>query len=193
MERYLSHHGIKGMKWGVRRFQNPDGTLTQAGKKRYYDKEGRLTRAGNEFNRERAERLKQYKKSVRANVSLVNPQFDTELQKFKKLNAENRDFAEQEHQKWLSGTDYRGLDYYQFKNERTRRYDASESGKRYYKSRDELARMIDEAAREHPLYDKQFKQLRSYTMADIEDDFITVDFGRTAVNQIMSQIEYLED
>lgn len=31
----LTHHGIKGMKWGVRRFQNADGSLTTAGKKRY--------------------------------------------------------------------------------------------------------------------------------------------------------------
>lgn len=31
---YLSHHGIKGMKWGIRRFQNKDGSLTPAGKKR---------------------------------------------------------------------------------------------------------------------------------------------------------------
>lgn len=31
----LYHWGIKGMKWGVRRYQNQDGTLTPAGKKRY--------------------------------------------------------------------------------------------------------------------------------------------------------------
>lgn len=31
----LSHHGILGQKWGVRRYQNSDGTLTEAGKKRY--------------------------------------------------------------------------------------------------------------------------------------------------------------
>lgn len=31
----LYHWGIKGMKWGVRRYQNKDGTLTDAGKKRY--------------------------------------------------------------------------------------------------------------------------------------------------------------
>lgn len=34
MEYELTHHGIKGMKWGVRRFQNKDGSLTNAGKKR---------------------------------------------------------------------------------------------------------------------------------------------------------------
>ena len=33
-ENYLAHHGIKGQKWGVRRFQNADGTRTAAGRKR---------------------------------------------------------------------------------------------------------------------------------------------------------------
>lgn len=32
---YLEHHGIKGMRWGIRRYQNEDGSLTAEGRKRY--------------------------------------------------------------------------------------------------------------------------------------------------------------
>ena len=45
-ETELYHHGIKGMKWGIRRYQNADGSLTPAGKKRYTDKDGNLNAAG---------------------------------------------------------------------------------------------------------------------------------------------------
>ena len=43
-EEYLAHHGIKGQKWGVRRYRNEDGSLTEAGKKR-------VQRAGKRLDR----------------------------------------------------------------------------------------------------------------------------------------------
>ena len=45
-QNYLAHFGIKGQKWGVRRFQNADGTLTAEGRARYLDRDGRLSDKG---------------------------------------------------------------------------------------------------------------------------------------------------
>ena len=42
MENALMHWGTKGMRWGIRRYQNKDGSLTPAGKKRYDKEMGKL-------------------------------------------------------------------------------------------------------------------------------------------------------
>lgn len=74
---YLEHYGIKGQRWGVRRFQNPDGSLTAAGKEHY----SVGSRADRAFN-------KQYNKLVKlkknADLGAVMDEWEHHDQKAKK-------------------------------------------------------------------------------------------------------------
>lgn len=47
----LYHHGIKGQKWGIRRYQNPDGSLTEAGVKRYGEHGSDYLKAKRDYRR----------------------------------------------------------------------------------------------------------------------------------------------
>lgn len=58
----LQHFGIKGMKWGVRRYQNEDGSLTPEGQRRYARMEKRasknITKLPEEYLKDRSKRIK---------------------------------------------------------------------------------------------------------------------------------------
>ena len=65
-DNYLAHFGIKGQKWGVRHYQNPDGTLTEAGKAHYSVDTGGNSKYMKKFEKE-SNKLK--KLSDRADIS----------------------------------------------------------------------------------------------------------------------------
>lgn len=60
---YLAHHGILGQKWGVRRYQNADGSLTEAGKKHYKADSVDKIDTSEGYNK----RIKDVKKAIKIN------------------------------------------------------------------------------------------------------------------------------
>lgn len=67
----LYHHGVKGQKWGIRRYQNPDGSLTEEGLKRYTGSPKAVKRGWNSLNRAYAkENAKKTYYGLRAQSSL---------------------------------------------------------------------------------------------------------------------------
>lgn len=63
----LEHHGILGQKWGIRRFQNEDGSLTEAGKRRYDREVAKEQRVARSIEKsERRMRIKEAKANAKA-------------------------------------------------------------------------------------------------------------------------------
>lgn len=119
---FLCHWGILGMKWGVRKYENPDGTLTEAGKKRYArekeknanerDKNKKLSDKqvvdverwvtedykGNKRVAEEASNLARNSSNLVSNIKVKKPKMDLSKMSDKELRDRiNREFLEKQY------------------------------------------------------------------------------------------------
>lgn len=94
----LYHWGIKGMKWGVRRYQNEDGSLTPAGRRRYTNPDGSLNEKGKKYYAKERARLIAEREAIK-NTQKTNDQLSRleaqrrENEALKKANAPKKEEA----------------------------------------------------------------------------------------------------
>ena len=108
MSEELQHHGILGQKWGVRRYQNYDGTYTQRGLKRYRESESKYNSAKSNYQNTKAN----YKSGNASKQDVQNAKNDLKVAK-RKLNSsydslKKDNLADQGKQLYKSGKTIKG-------------------------------------------------------------------------------------
>lgn len=143
MENIIYHFGIKGMKWGVRRYQNKDGTLTAAGKKKYYRDGGRLlTNEGSAIAAKNSKKLYQKSTKIAKKIS-KDKDYKDAAERLSKARTKNKQSYAEEFEKWGKQTDFKNMDYYQFKQTVSDRWFSSKDGKEELAATKNLRNIIE--------------------------------------------------
>ena len=91
---YLIHHGIKGQKWGVRRFENEDGTLTEEGKRRYRTFQGDDRAFEKEYSKKAVDLYNKASEEMNRGV------FDTINKEYEQYTTVGKDYVRETSQAW---------------------------------------------------------------------------------------------
>lgn len=164
---YLAHHGIKGMRWGVRRFQNEDGTLKTAGKHRYFKKSSKKESSkNNKKTKKKRKRLtKQQKETLKA-LGVTGATFAAEILSLYALDRfsdhiykQQREKARQEDEKFWKEARQEDEKFYKDyeQREQKRQRERYEEYRRAKEAADDARRQADEA------YRKAYENYRRYS------------------------------
>ena len=84
---YLAHHGVKGQRWGVRRFQNPDGSLAEKGKRRMKTLQGKSDKLDTKKAAEYDDFITKYQ-NKEAKIDRKKIKVESKLNPLKEIDAE---------------------------------------------------------------------------------------------------------
>ena len=80
----LYHHGIKGQRWGIRRYQNYDGSYTKKGLKRYQESETAYTNAKGKLKEAKASKNVDDIKAAKQEVKTARQQMNSDWKQLKR-------------------------------------------------------------------------------------------------------------
>ena len=208
----LEHHGILGQKWGVRRFQNKDGSLKPAGKKRYKNEDGSLTSEGKKREQERNfkeaqktqrrgyrrsyDRMEDYQKSSKI-VQERSKELINLAEKAKQLSLDLEDFQSEEAETlaWKRATERakKEIQGYSTMSER----DRHKIDEYYVYDGDELKKAIKEVNKNNPEYvslKKEYKQTISSYKEECKriTNEIIGDYGDNKISGLGTDMNYRE-
>ena len=106
----LYHHGIKGQRWGIRRYRNADGSLTKAGIARYGIKEAKreYRQAKRDYkNAKRFMKSKDFKKEKKTDISKARLNYIDKEAALAGLKSNKKEFNT--YKTWMLNTERRGI------------------------------------------------------------------------------------
>ena len=194
---FLAHHGIKGQKWGVRRFQNEDGSLTPDGIKRYYNeskfigpdgskaKFNSLNKEGVKANKENSKEMDRYIRDTFKNWDKKygsDKVLKDEVDKYKKAISDYKESYNERVLDFFSG-DMSEENMDSFNKNQEAEYS------KISKIRENMSKTIENTIKDDPRFSMSWQKLDNFYLNDVEDSYPKeIQYGKSAIESILHDL-----